>query len=406
VRLFFFAWLLAGLAGGFGYPWMAERLSDAEIATIPVYNRVTGFSKAEVRLSPPQAPFRVYLRMTGRSHLSNATAKTRIGIYGMTSDRVEFISDVTFSGANGVTPQINGSVYEALAGTLPVENTGTYTFVFSRSGLEGIMMENLDLVIRGRTVGVDRRTQYGGFAVAALGFAGLILSGVLRKSRTSLGATGFAANFTKPAAISSLLALSALSLAGSLAVGDAYSWYAENIAKRELGRFQIFDRPSGFRPVVVNLAPEHSPAQLSFELTPLGNYQKPNSTTKLVIDVGLYGDAVFSSAVSFTNVDEPPKLEPDPIDKVFHSETRRFAITRTGAYKISAGLAGEEKLSMRRIYLVVASTSPQREDIRRAFELTLMAVGGTSGLLALLFFAVRRSAVTAEKPKWGRDAGG
>jgi hypothetical protein len=405
VRLFFFSMLLAGLVGAFGYPWMTERLSDAQIGVVPIYDRVSGLSKAEIKLEPPQAPFRIFLRMTTQGNFSRGSSKTEVRLYGILADRVEFISEVTFSAAKGVTPQINGSVYEALAGTLPVENSGNYTFYLSTRGFEGIPIETVDLIVRGRLIEIDKRIQIAGLLAAALGLAGLVFWSIVKKSISSLHATPFGAKVITSAAIASLLVVSALSLAGSQAVGNTNSWYTQNVARRELGRFVIFDRPTGFKTVMVNLAPDQSPAQLSFELTPLGNYQKPFSTTKLAINVSLYKSIISTSGISFTNANEAPKIGPDPTDKIFHSAKRSFAVERAGSYAITASLEGAEQLSMHRIHMVVASSSREREDFRKVMEIALLTIGGVSGVLALLLVLVRRATTAADRPKWGRDAG-
>ena len=410
MRFFFFLLALTGSMCGIGYPWLAANLSNAEIGVRPVYNRATGFAKVHMPLSPPQSPFRIFVRMTQAGRLAPGYSTSAVRIYGSSEKSIEFISDVTFSAAGGVTPQINGNVYEAFAGVLPVGQAGDFTFVLRKEGPEGIPMDRLDLIVRGRPIEVDTRIQYSGLAVVVIGLAGVIFWKRLRKLKA---AAPIRARFGNgPAYVSRTLGYFSVLLIGAWAiVGSGYRWHEGSLWGQEIGRYLIFDRPSGFRPISLNLVPGQSPITFRFELTPLGNYQKPNSRTNLAVHVALYENTVRQLELSFSNVGEKSHWGADPVGKIFIASLGGFQVPQAGTYTIDAKRSGPEILSMRRIYVVLESGPKKRDPTMQRVANGILLSGLLAALMSNLATAVskrrkpdRVDLAEPEKPKWGRDA--
>jgi hypothetical protein len=405
-RIFFLLLFLTGLICAFGYPLITSKLSNAEIANIPVYNRATGFFQARLQLSPPQSPFRVFLRMKRRGNLSSGLATTKFEIHGSSEKFTEFISSVTFSAKLGVTPQINGSVYEALAGSLPVNEQGLYRFVVLKNGYEGIPVDHIDLVIRGRIIEADKRIQYLGFALAALGLAGLLFWNQIKRLVPNALSHGYKTQNADGGAtilVRWMMATSALLLFASAIAGVGHSWYEGSLSGREIGRHLIFQQAHGFSPFFLNLAPDQSPINIRFDLTPLGNYQKPYSRTEIAIDVSLYDDVVLRSLASFSNVGETSGSY--PVDKTFSSAIKGFSVSKGGTYTINARMSGIEGLTMQRILMIIESGPKPRNQVMQAIAYGLLALGAVTAFISQLASAGLVGSTSAAKPRWGRDVG-
>ena len=400
MRYFFLALVLAGSILGFGYPWAARQLSDAEVITRQVYGHASGFSNTRFKLSPPQSPYRIFLRMRQRGTFAPGARSTGLRVHGSSGGEVTFVSDVSFSAERGVTPQADGNVYEAFGGVLPVSEPAEYQFVFTKNHDQGLSMERVDMVVRGKIIEPDKRIQIAGFAAALLGLAGAALWGKVRRAADgALPGTKGAAKFSRALGV-----VSVLLVAGAGIAAYVYPWLEGSLSAQELGRYEIFDRPSGFRPVPLHLTPAQSPIAIRFELTPLGNSRKPYSRTDLAVTLSMQGEKVLESVAIFTNSAESPGYGPEPPGKIYTAGLKAFEVPKAGTYKLDARLSGPKNLSMRRIFVVFETGPAKQNPVVRVIAGLLLATGMAAAFLSWLTGAGRAHSGAAENPRWGRDA--
>ena len=400
MRYFFLALVLAGSILGFGYPWAARQLSDAEVITRQVYGHASGFSNTRFKLSPPQSPYRIYLRMRQRGTFASGARSTGLRIHGSSGGEVAFVSDVSFSADRGVTPQADGNVYEAFGGVLPVSEPTEYQFVFTKNYDQGVPMDRVDMVVRGRIIEADKRIQIAGFAAALLGLAGAALWSIVRRAADgALPRSQGAVKFSRALGV-----ISVLLVAGAGIAAYVHPWLEGSLSAQEIGRYEIFDRPSGFRPVPLHLTTAQSPITIRFELTPLGNSRKPYSRTDLAVTLSMQGEKVMESVAIFTNSAESPGFGPEPPGKIYTASLKAFDVPKAGTYKLDARLSGPENLSMRRIFVVFETGPAKQNPAVRVISRLLLAAGMAAALLSWLIGAGQVPGEIAARPRWGRDA--
>lgn len=178
MRTFFLLVLIAGVAAGFGYPWAATNFSGRELGTWPVYERGGGFRPVTTRLTEADAPVRVLVDLTSLGPVEFAPRSTVLTVTASTNGRTVLADTLTFAEAKPQerSPQMRDRIYRDEGGVITDIQDGDYTFVVGPGDADGIQMRSVDLVLRAGAVSVDRRVPPIGYAAAAIGFIGLVLS--------------------------------------------------------------------------------------------------------------------------------------------------------------------------------------------------------------------------------------
>ncbi len=178
MRIFFLLVLIAGVAAGFGYPWAVTNFSGRELGTWPVYERGSGFTPVTTRLTQADAPVRVLVDLTSLGPTEFAPRSTALTVTASTGGRRVLAETLTFAEAKPQerSPQSRDRIYRDEAGVISYIEDGDYTFVVGQGDADGIQMRSVDLVLRARALSVDPRVPPIGYAAAAIGFIGLVLS--------------------------------------------------------------------------------------------------------------------------------------------------------------------------------------------------------------------------------------
>lgn len=187
MRFFFFIVLIAGLALGIVYPWAINNFSGEEIGRLPVYSRAGGFQPVTVRLSPDQAPLRVFVEMTSMGARELSGERTVLTLTATVGGRTALSSTLTFAHQQPRpdNPQAGGMIYGDDAGVIdPVENAD-YVFVVGPGDADNIEMRSADLILRKGVSFFDERAIPVGYVLMAIGFIGLVLAFARRGGRNS-----------------------------------------------------------------------------------------------------------------------------------------------------------------------------------------------------------------------------
>ena len=185
MRTFFFLLLLAGLAMGFGYPVLVDRLGARDLGTFHLYDTIAGYRPVEVPLKSSDGPVgvSVEVRTVGQPPLSGQGAVLTLvvdrGGRSVLAEPLEF-SGVVPREAN---PQTAERLYREQAGIIADVEDAAYRFTLGPGDAEGVTVESADLRLSAGTLALDPRVQPVGFALAATGFIGFVLA--LRRSRTT-----------------------------------------------------------------------------------------------------------------------------------------------------------------------------------------------------------------------------
>lgn len=190
MRTFFLLVLIAGMAAGFGYPWAVSNFSGRELGTWPVYERGSGFTPVTTRLTQADAPVRVLVDLTSLGSVEFVPRRTALTLTASTGGRTVLAETLTFAAARPQerSPQSRDRIYRDEAGVISDVQDGDYTFVVGPGDAEGIQMRSVDLVLRARAISVDPRVPPIGYAAAAIGVIGLVLS-IRRRRRDRASGT-------------------------------------------------------------------------------------------------------------------------------------------------------------------------------------------------------------------------
>jgi hypothetical protein len=183
MRTLFFLILMFGLGAGVVYPWAVTNFSGREIGTWQVYDRGGSFRPVTAKLSSTDEPVRVLVDMTALAPPEFAPQSTVLTITVSTGGRTVLAETLSFSEAKPQekSPQLREKIYRDEAGVITGIEDGDYTFVVGQGDEEGIEIRAVDLVLRAGAGAVDPRLQPIGYALAAIGFIGLVLS--MRRGR-------------------------------------------------------------------------------------------------------------------------------------------------------------------------------------------------------------------------------
>ena len=184
MRILFLLILLAGLAAGVGYPWLATNFAGEAIGTYRVYESNGGFRPVEVDLEAEDAPVRVLVDLTALGQANMQADRTVLTLTAATGGRTVLADTLAFvyTSARDTNPQLQERIYRDTAGLIDPVSPGTYTFTLGLGDAERIQIKSVDLVLRREALALDPRIQPVGFAAMAIGFVGLVLAMRRRRS--------------------------------------------------------------------------------------------------------------------------------------------------------------------------------------------------------------------------------
>lgn len=136
-----------------------------------------------------------------------------------------------------------------------------YTFKLLTEGLEGIPMERLDLVVRGRPFVLNRDVQTFGFVLLGIGLLGTIIRSPFARSVAAFFSTKHRATDLAGEAKSvgwSLVLVSVTLLTVSMATMYAHKRYFGSLFGSMLANYYVFDRLRGiarFRSILIQFNP-------------------------------------------------------------------------------------------------------------------------------------------------------
>jgi hypothetical protein len=93
-------------------------------------------------------------------------------------DRTVLADALSFhdAGVRDVSPQARQKIYRDDAGLISDVEDGAYTFILGPGDTEGVDIDAVDLVLRGKSFAVDERAQPIGFSLMAIGAIGLVIA--------------------------------------------------------------------------------------------------------------------------------------------------------------------------------------------------------------------------------------
>lgn len=186
MRFVFLLLFLAGLAAGVGSPFVAERFSQVVLGTWPAYQPASGFRAITVPLKPESAPLEILLDLSAPAPFEPDKTSSSATVTVAHDGRTVLAAPVSFDAAamRDDNPQTPARTFRAVAGRLETVEAGSYTLTVARGEAEIPQVTGLDLVLR-RATALDSRIQPVGFALAAIGFIGFMLTAFRRKPAAS-----------------------------------------------------------------------------------------------------------------------------------------------------------------------------------------------------------------------------
>lgn len=178
MRFVFLLILLAGAAIGVGYPWYVNSFSGTEIGTWRVYDRQSGFTAIEARLSEADAPVRVLVDLTTLGAPRFDQSRSVLTVTAATGGKTVLADTLSFQNAvrRETSPQATDTILRADAGLIQSVTTGFYTFTVGQGDADDIDIRAVDIVLRSDAALLDPRAQPLGFVLIGVGFIGMVVA--------------------------------------------------------------------------------------------------------------------------------------------------------------------------------------------------------------------------------------
>ncbi|MGL4489794.1 MAG: hypothetical protein ACRCU5_10165 [Rhizobiaceae bacterium] len=178
MRKLFVAMMLAGVAGGFGYPWYIENRSGAPIGTFRVYDRATGFKPVDVILTPDQEPVRAFVDIVPLKGYYPDPSRTLLTLTVSNGGRTLLATKLNYMGASEQTKNLQNSeqLFRDTAGEINEISAGPHRFVVAEGDSDDLSLKTADLILRANVLDADPRVQPVGIALFVLGLLGFIRS--------------------------------------------------------------------------------------------------------------------------------------------------------------------------------------------------------------------------------------
>ncbi|MEO9340512.1 hypothetical protein ABFT80_24175 [Mesorhizobium sp. SB112] len=177
--------LLAGAAAAIFYPWVVGNFSGEELGRWRLYDRASGFTPVQVSLQSDAAPVRVLIDMATTSAPRVKGATAALTLTADRGGRTVLATAMSFTDAmiRDDAPQTGRKIFRDDAGFIDDFDDGDYLFTAGPGDADGIVMDTVDLVLRGNALVLDTRYPPAGFLMMALGAVGFIFSLRRRRSR-------------------------------------------------------------------------------------------------------------------------------------------------------------------------------------------------------------------------------
>lgn len=193
-----------------------------------------------------------------------------------------------------------------------------------------------------------------------------------------------------------------LILIAGVLIGIGYPFAIQNFSGREIGRFPVYDRASGFRPVETDLSASDAPLRVLVDMTSIGNLVLNGAQTALTLTASTGGRTVLASALTFAH-QEPRSDNPQTGGIIYRDDAGTIASIDDGTYRFVVGPGDADSIEMRSVQLVLRAGGLPIDARAVPVGYGLMAVGFIGLVLALR----RRSRTPPADdlpppPKWGR----
>ncbi len=178
MRLVLLLLLVAGVAIGVGYPWVATNFSGEEIGSWRVYDRPGPYKPVTVNLKASDAPVRAFVDMQPLRNFIPAQGRTALTSVVTRQGRDVLVKTLTYENAkaaNRGSPQ-GPQVYRDSIGDIDPIEPGDFTFTIGPGDYDGLEVAQVDLVLRRGAIGIDWRIVSAGIALIAISIFGLIRS--------------------------------------------------------------------------------------------------------------------------------------------------------------------------------------------------------------------------------------
>ena len=184
--------------------------------------------------------------------------------------------------------------------------------------------------------------------------------------------------------------------------GVVYPWMANNVAGREIGRWQVYERPAGFVPVTLDLPATNAPIRAFFDIRLNGPLVLSSGGSLLTITGAVDGQTVLARSVAVTEI--TTRLV-DPQSAALEStfDLGTVANPKAGSYVFTTGPGDVEAQRLERVWLRIEEGLKQPDDYAQPVGFAAMAIGFIG-----LVLSFRRSSRPAnpntqpQPPKWGR----
>lgn len=185
MRPVFVAMIVAGLALGLGYPWYMRHFTGSEIGRWTMLeNRQSGFTTQEVRLSPQDAPVRVFIDATPLPGYVPAQRRSVMTLAVSRDGQPVLSQGLDFAtqneSANRDRPQ-DGSRLRQSAGDIDPVIAGLYAFRLVQGNTDGLQISKAELVLRRGAETADETYTTIGLVLGVLGVYGLMRTRLRRQ---------------------------------------------------------------------------------------------------------------------------------------------------------------------------------------------------------------------------------
>lgn len=182
MRTLFALLLLAGL-GLAGWPLVSERVAASHFGAWRIYDDIGDFRVVRVVL-PGETPISVAVEMTTVGEAVFPETGALLTLTATAGGQTLMAEALNFSDATPrtVSPQFNEAAYRLRVGSAQAPHEAEWSFTLGPGDAEGVTIKRVDLSLSQPLWRADPRLQPIGFAVAAIGFIGLVLA-VARGSR-------------------------------------------------------------------------------------------------------------------------------------------------------------------------------------------------------------------------------
>lgn len=194
-----------------------------------------------------------------------------------------------------------------------------------------------------------------------------------------------------------------LILVAGLMLGIGYPFAVQNFSGREIGRYEVYDRAGGFRPVSVNLDASDAPLRVLVDMTSIGNLTMSGARTVLTLNASTNGRSVLSQTLTFAH-QEPRNDSPQSGGMAYRDTAGVIDPVQNGDYLFAIGPGDMQKIEMRKVELVLRAGGMEIDRRVAPVGYVLMAIGFIGFVLALRGRRERTIDRDAgpPPPKWGR----